>query len=220
MKKIIFPALLMLATVAGCAQTAVEKNTNQFETAMVNNLKQLDTAATASTLISLANAFERIGKAEKTRWEPFYYAAYCYTIMAFTTPDNTSIDALADKAEELLLKADNIDNKNSEISCMFAMINSCRILVDPVSRFQTKGPEVNALLAKAKEENPDNPRIYLLQARVEMRTPEAFGGGKAVAKKSAETAVKKFETFQVKNVILPNWGASQAKELLERIDAL
>ena len=102
---------------------------------------------------------------------------------------------------------------------MFAMINSCRIMVDPVSRFQTKGPEVNELIGKAIRENQHNPRIYLLQARMQLRTPEAFGGGKNLAKQSAETAIEKFASFKPGNSISPNWGEAQAKSLLDKINA-
>ncbi|MFN2440363.1 MAG: hypothetical protein ABR503_14265, partial [Chitinophagaceae bacterium] len=221
MKKIIFLALV-ISSLHGLAkaQTAVSKkeNLSSFETAMLNNIRQMDTAATASTFIALANNFERIGNAEKSKWQPFYYASYCYTAMAFMSPDKTKIDGLADKAETFLQQAEDIEKNNSEISCLFAMINSCRILVDPVSRFQTKGKEVQTLLAKAKEEDNNNPRIYLLQARMQLRTPEAFGGGKKIAKESIEKAIEKFKTFTPKNIVSPAWGEAQAKALLEKIN--
>ena len=139
--------------------------------------------------------------------------------MAFMSPDKSKIDWLADKAEAFLQQAEAIEKNNSEICCMFAMINSCRILVDPVSRFQTKGREVQAFIAKAIEENPNNPRIYLLQARMQLRTPEAFGGGKKIAKESVETAIEKFKNFTPENSISPAWGEGQAISLLEKINA-
>lgn len=160
MKKIIFLALV-ISSLHGIAkaQTAISKKekTSAFESAMLNNFRQMDTAATASTFIALANNFERIGNAEKSKWQPFYYASYCYAAMAFMSPDKTKIDWLADKAEAFLQQAEAIEKNNSEISCLFAMINSCRIMADPVSRFQTIGKEVQIFLAKAKEENSKTP---------------------------------------------------------------
>jgi hypothetical protein len=221
MKKLstLFLAIAIVATNvnAQTSNTSV-KQSSAFEAAMLTNIRQMDTASGPASLITLANNFERIGNAEKTKWQPFYYASYCYTAMAFMSPDKSKIDWLADKAEALLQQADAIDKNNSEISCMFAMINSCRIMVDPVSRFQTKGKEVNMLLAKAMQENEGNPRIYLLQARMQLRTPEAFGGGKNVAKASAETAIEKFKTFVPENAIAPSWGEQQAKALLAKIN--
>ena len=167
---------------------------------------------------TLANNFERIGNAEKNKWQPFYYAAYCYAAMAFQTGDKTAIDALADKAEAFTGLAESIENNNSEITTLMAMINSCRILVDPMGRFPTKGREVNDLLAKAKEQNDANPRIYLLQARMQLYTPEAFGGGKTLARQTAEKALQKFTHFQLPSSIAPNWGASQTQSLLDKIN--
>jgi hypothetical protein len=202
------------------AQTAsTPKYSAAFESAMKMSIAQLDTASSGGSFMSLANNFERIGNAEKNQWQPFYYAAYCYVVMAYLSPDKTKIDFLADKAEALLQQADAIDKNNSEISCMFAMINSCRVLVDPMSRFPTKGVEAQMQLEKAKQQNADNPRIYLLQARMQLRIPEGLGGGKKVAKESAELAMQKFNNFKPENSIAPNWGAQQAKSLLDKINA-
>jgi hypothetical protein len=218
MKKIILSAIVIAFTLGLNAQTSKKENNPAFISAMQINIKQLDTASSATTLIAVANNFERIGTAEKNKWQPFYYAAYSYTVLAFMSPDKTKIDWLADKAESFLQQAEAIEKNNSEISVLFAMINSCRIMVDPVSRFQTKGKEVQALLAKATQENAGNPRIYLLQARVQLRTPEAFGGGKKIAKESVETAIEKFKTFTPENTIAPAWGEGQAISLLEQIN--
>ncbi|HEY0042372.1 MAG TPA: hypothetical protein VGB71_16985 [Flavisolibacter sp.] len=219
MKKIIF---ILLTTIGlqqfAIAQTSASiKEPTAFENAMLKNISQLDTASNATTLIALANNFERIGNAEKTTWQPFYYAAYCYVAMAFQSHDKSAIDPLADKAEAFIQQAEAVEKNNSEITTLSAMINACRITVDPVSRFQTKGKEVHASLAKAKEENAANPRIYLLQAQMQLRTPEAFGGGKVVAKKSAEIALEKFKVFQPSTSIHPKWGEEQAKSLLQKI---
>ncbi|HKH62153.1 MAG TPA: hypothetical protein VKA49_15030 [Flavitalea sp.] len=197
--------------------TVTKKEFPSFESAMLQNIAQIDTVSAPSVLVTIANNFERIGQVEKTKWQPWYYASYCYTAMAFMSPDKTKIDLLADKAESLLQQAEAIEKNNSEITTLFAMINSCRIMVDPVSRFPTKGKEVHELINKAKIENEHNPRIYLLQARMELRTPEAFGGGKDIAKLSAEKAIEKFTTFKPEDRISPNWGEAQAKSFLAKI---
>jgi hypothetical protein len=186
---------------------------------MKMNIAKLDTASSGESLTNLANNFERIANAEKTQWQPYYYASYCYVVMAYLSPDKTKIDLLADRAEALLQQADAIDKNNSEISCMFAMISSCRLLVDPMGRFPTKGAEAQSQLEKAKQQNADNPRVYLLQARMQLRIPEGMGGGKKIAKASAELAVQKFNNFKPENSIAPNWGAQQAKSLLDKINA-
>ena len=220
MKKLCLIISFLLASHLTKAQITADTNTGAaFETAMLENIRQLDSASSTSEFVRLANSFERIAAAEKLKWQPFYYAAYCYTAMAFMSPDKTKIDDLADRAEAILQQAGTIEPNNAEVSCLFAMINSCRIMVDPVNRFQTKGKEVQAMLQKAKAENIDNPRIYLLEARMQLRTPEAFGGGKKIARESAEKAVAKFNNFIPHNAMAPNWGKGQAESLLAKINA-
>lgn len=197
------------------SQNATKEN-SQYTTIMAGFVKQVDTASTASTLMDLANTFERIGKAEKTKWLPFYYASYCYAMLAVKS-EPASIDQLADRAESLLQVAEGIDGNNSEITSLFAMIHSSRIMVDPVARFQTYGKEVHALLGKAKVQNPNNPRIYFLEARLLSKTPEMFGGGRKVAKESADISVSKFNSFQPENAIVPHWGGAQAKDLANKL---
>lgn len=220
MKKIISAVMFFVFfwSVAFEQTTATKKEFSSFESAMLQNIAQIDTASSPTVLITIANSFERIGQVEKTKWQPWYYASYCYTATAFMSPDKTKIDLLADKAESLLQRAEDIEKNNSEITTLLAMINSCRIMVDPVSRFQTKGKEVQELISKAKMENEHNPRIYLLQARVQLRTPEAFGGGKDIAKLTVEKAIEKFATFKPNDNISPNWGEAQAKSLLAKIN--
>jgi hypothetical protein len=44
--------------------------------------------------------------------------------------------------------------------------------------------------------------------------PEAFGGGKAVAKKLFEKSVELFENFKPASALHPSWGKEQAAQLL------
>src|SRR5215831_8569927 len=123
----------LLAQPSGETGTATN---NKFINAMEANLKILDTAGNSATLIMLANNFERIGKAEQKQWQPYYHAAFCYSVMALNTPDKSGADQLADKAESYLALADALNKNNSEINTLKAMIIYARILVDPPGRWQ------------------------------------------------------------------------------------
>jgi hypothetical protein len=217
MRIIITSLILSLATVA-IAQTgkSVPVKISLYDSTMLTNIKKLDTA-TGSSFFVLANNFERIGNAEKTKWEPFYYAAYCYSVMAFMSHDKTKIDWLADKGDSYIQQAEVLEKNNAELSCLASMLTATRILVDPIGRFPVKGKEVTMLLEKAKRENPDNPRIYLQEAIMQLRTPEAFGGGKKIARASIEKSLQKFDTFIPATPLSPSWGKTQAKSLLEKI---
>jgi hypothetical protein len=94
---------------------------------METNLKILDTANTSTTLIMLANTFERIGNAEAKYWQPWYYAALCYEFLALKSPDKSMIDPLTEKAESYLEKATLLSKDNSEISALLGMIINTKI---------------------------------------------------------------------------------------------
>jgi hypothetical protein len=221
MKKQIFitAAFLMFSFSIQAQNTVLSKNINEFEMAMIENIKQVDTASTPYSLISLANNFERIGKVEKSRWEPTYYAAYCYATLAFLSADKDKVDGLLDKSEYYLQQAEAISKNNSEITSLYAMINSCRIIVDPINRFQAKRKVVFALLAKAKLENPENPRPFLIEANLLWRTPAVFGGGKKPSIQSLGIAIEKYKAFKPENLISPVWGETQSKSMFKKINA-
>jgi hypothetical protein len=219
-KQIFIAAAFIVAAFSIQGQKAVLVQTNtDFEAAMIENIKQIDTASTPNSLITLANNFERIGKVENTRWEPVYYAAYCYATLAFLQTDKDKVDVLLDKSEYYLQKAEEISKNNSEITSLYAMINSCRIIVDPINRFQTKRKVVFALLAKSKLENPGNPRPYLIEANLLWRTPSVFGGGKKPSIQSLETAIEKYKAFKPENAISPTWGETQSNLMIKKINA-
>jgi len=221
MKKAIFlfvTVFYALTDINAQPSASTPAENNKFITAMETNLKILDTASSPATLIMLANTFERIGNAESKYWQPWYYAALCYGFMASKTPDKSMIDPLTEKAEGYLEKATLLSKNNSEISALHGMIINLKILVDPPTRWQTYSPQSTALLETAKQQNPLNPRPYLIEARTKMFTPPAMGGGPDAARPIVEKALSNFKEFQPENSIAPVWGLAQTKMLQAKIN--
>jgi hypothetical protein len=210
-------AALMLSCKATAQTSASDEGNKKFIAVMETSLAQLDTASAPATFMTLANTFDRIANAEKVKWQPFYYAAYCYAVMAVSVPDKTKIDMLADQAELYLTQASTLKPGDSEISTLFAMIKSSRILVDPVSRWQTLGAEETQHLNNAKQQDANNPRPYLIEARIKYKTPEALGGGKEVAKQILAEGIEKFKVFKPVDSISPNWGSQSAIKFLDSL---
>lgn len=196
---------------------ATANGQDRYEAAMKQQVGLLDSASTfnPASLHALANTFERIAQAEQTQWLPYYYAAYCLVNEAFMTQDKTKVDPLSDKASLLAEKALALRGQDSELSCLLSLIAVSRIAVDPMSRGAKYGTESVELLEKAKEQNPENPRVYLLQGQNLLYTPEAFGGNKAKGKELINLALQKFSTFKPESGIAPRWGEVYAKELLK-----
>lgn len=204
--------------------TALSQSEKYLKT-MEAKVALLDSGNTADSWKDLANSFERIADAEKTQWLPFYYAAYC-NVMAgmFSMPqdgsfgDNSGIaDPYADKAEKLLNKAVEIGKPNTETYCVEKMIYGLRLMGNPMARFMTEGPKAEAALAKAKEANPNNPRIYILEAQDKFYTPEQYGGSKAEAKVLFEKAQSLFEVYKPDSSISPNWGRATITYFLSQM---
>lgn len=185
---------------------------SKYESGMQKGLEQLQASKTVEDMTSTSAFFERIADAEKDKWLPYYYAAYANYITGWMNP-KADKDKVAEKSKDLIAKAEAIE-KNAEIYCLRQMVAIQQMTVDPMTRWLTYGAEAKQALENAKQADPNNPRIYYLDGQSLFRIPEAFGGGKAVAKKSAEKSVKLFKTFKPVSPLHPNWGKAEAEKLL------
>ena len=210
MKKTILSVLVIFSCITIFAQS------DRYAPAMKKNIAMLDSAMQKGNAKELANNFERIGDAEKTQWLPYYYAAYCNILITYTENDKSKVDAIADKAEELITKAEGLAGKeNSEIDVIKSMIASAHMMVDPQSRYMKYGAASSSNIEKAKALNPTNPRPVYLEAQAKFYTPAAFGGGKDVAKPLFEKALTMFDTFKPETDLHPTWGKAAAQYFLD-----
>ncbi len=186
---------------------------SKYEGAMVKGLEQMKSAKTVEDFNAVSAFFERVADAEKDKWLPYYYAAYANHITGWINP-RADKDKVAEKSKDLLTKAEVIEKENSELYCLRQMIAIQQMTVDPMTRWQTYGAEGRAALEKAMKVDPNNPRIYYLDGQTLMNTPEAFGGGKAVAKKLFEKSLELYKTYPLASPMHPNWGKEDAEKLL------
>lgn len=209
MKKILSIILCLAVSTAIFAQS--EKYTN----AMKKNIAELETAMQKGGMPDLANNFERIADAEKTQWLPYYYASYCTVMNAFMEQDKSKTDAIADKAEQLVKKAEEVAGaENSETCVIKSMIASAHMMVDPQSRYMQYGQVSGLNLTKAKAMDPNNPRPVYLEGQAKFYTPEQFGGGKVPAKELFVKALEMFDKFQPASDLHPTWGKASTNYFL------
>jgi hypothetical protein len=210
MKKITLFCIAALVTITSFAQS------EKFVAAMKKNLAAMDSNfTTPANLVKMANSFERIAIAEKNQWLPYYYAAFCQVNAGFIEQDKSKVDAIADKATELINKADSIAPNNSEISCIKSMIASCHMLVNPMERWMQYGEASNSNMEAAMQQDPTNPRPYFLKGQGLRFTPEQFGGGCSTAKPQLETALAKYGSFKPASELHPSWGKQQVEGLIK-----
>jgi hypothetical protein len=188
-------------------------NAQKFEAAMEKGMMQFKEAKSTEEMLATSAFFERIAEAEKDKWLPYYYAAQTQILAAWMNPKSDK-DKVAEKANSLILKAELISANNSEIYCLKQMTAVLQLTVDAMSRWQTYGAIASEAIAKAKEADSSNPRPYVLEGQYLMNVPEAFGGGKAVAKKILEKSLILLENFKPASPLHPNWGKEQATTAL------
>jgi tetratricopeptide (TPR) repeat protein len=189
----------------------------RYHDAMLNTLEKFGRAATIQDLTDVANTFERIAQSESGEWLPLYHAAHAWLTMGFVEQDVKKKDAYFDKAQQLLDIAMKIAPDESELYTLQAFIYPGKITVDPMGRGPVLVGKMNEALDKAIRLNPDNPRSYYLRAVTLVNMPEAFGGGKAVARPIFETAREKFNQFKPVSSLWPNWGQDMNDEEIAKL---
>ncbi len=210
MKKILFVVILLAAVSTTQAQS------EKYLGAMAKNIATIPEAfSSKEKLVELSNSFERIAIAEKSQWLPYYYTALFQINATFVGGDFSNADAIADKANTLLMKADSLSPKNSEITTVKSMIGTLHMLVNPMQRYMKYAADIEGNLQLAMQQDPTNPRPFYLKAQNLKGTPESFGGGCETAKPLAETALAKYKAFKPESELSPIWGMKQTEEMLE-----
>ncbi len=206
--------LFLLAVVSFLATVSFAQS-EKYLASMRANIAAIDTSfKNPANLLDLANKFERIATAEKTQWLAYYYAALCQVNYTYMEQDKSKIDAIADKATELIDKADALQPNNSEISCLKSMIASAHMMVNPMQRFMEYGQEAQTFIDAAMQQDPTNPRPEYLKGQGLKYTPEQFGGGCVTAKPVLQSSLDKFNKFNPASDIHPNWGKKRVETLI------
>ncbi|MEP6948468.1 MAG: hypothetical protein ABI863_04315 [Ginsengibacter sp.] len=210
--------LVLLAAII-CFANITFAQSDKYMGAMKANIAQLDSLYAKNNFAELANNFERIAEAEKTQWLPYYYAAYCTITQAYadTSKDNSKKDVIADKAQQLIDKAETILGKeNSEIDVIKSMISTAHMMVDPQSRYMTYGPASSGFIEKSKSLDPTNPRPVLLEAESKYYTLIYMKQSTDGAKEYFDKANALNEKFKPETELSPNWGKTSLQYFLSQ----
>ena len=128
--KILFTLIFCFYTASGLIA-----DDGKYEKAMKKNISMIDSAHDVSSMIDVANRFERIANAEKNKWLPYYYTSLMYTITCFTDTVTEKKDEYLDKADYFIHIADSLEPNESENYVMMGMIAQGRLQIDPMNRY-------------------------------------------------------------------------------------
>lgn len=200
---------LLIAALAFLAVTASAND--RYTEAMQKNIEIVYKSKSVEEIQAAVNAFERIGDAEKSRWEPFYYASYGYLMVALKQNDPAGKDKHLDLALGVLKKASAVNPGESEIVALEGFIHMIRVSVDPASRGQQYSGLAMQSFGKAIAMNPENPRALSLMAQMQYGTAQFFGSPTTEACGTLNKALEKFETYKSTNPLAPVWGKQIAE---------
>lgn len=205
----IIPLLLALLVFTVVKSFAADKYTESMQ----KNIDSVYSSKSIAAIQRAVNSLERIGDAEKTKWEPFYYASFGYVMMATREKDAGIKDSYLDLALKANEKAKALQPGESEVIALEGFIHMIRVTVDPVSR----GPQYSSLafqaFGKAVGMNPENPRALALLAQMQYGTAQFFGSSTAEACGTNTKALEKFDSFKSSNALAPKWGRGMAEEM-------
>jgi hypothetical protein len=163
-----------------------------------------DSAKTYPQMLFASNQFKLIAKQNSQYWLANYYAAWSLAVTSFQAPQDNK-DPMLDEADAFFQKIQSIDSTNDEVAILGGMLSQARLSVAPMTRHGKYGAIAKAYFATAKKLNPNNPRIYYLEANSLFYTPKAFGGGAEKALPLYEKAESLFANDS-KDIQKPHWG--------------
>lgn len=168
-------------------------------------------------LTESSNLFERIAKAEKENWIPFYYAAYLEIITSFKEKDEAKLKAKLEKASGHLDTGLLYSKDNAEILIIQALLNTSYIKFDGQKYGMSMTGKNEVLFKKAMKLAPNNPRVILQKAEWDMGTARFFGKPLDPYCKDIEKAIELFKKEKKSDVqYSPSWGKERAEKALRQ----
>lgn len=186
---------------------------DHFVEAMQKSIGEIYHASSIEQYQIAVNKIERIGAAEKTRWEPFYYAGFGYIMMANLELDARKKDQYLDQALASVGKAKNLVEKESEVIALEGFVFMMRVTIDPASRGAEFAPRAMETFAKALALNPENPRAMVLSAQMQYGTAQFFGSSTQEPCENVKKAMVKFNSVYSSTPLAPQWGKAMAESL-------
>lgn len=203
---------LLLALLVFAASKFALAN-DQYTEVMQKNIEAVYKAQTPQEIQNIVNTFERIGEAEKTKWEPYYYASYGYLMIALREKEPAKVDGYLDLALKASAKASALNPTESEVTALEGFVHMIRVTVDPASRGQQYSGLAFQSFGKAVALNPENPRALALLAQMQYGTAQFFGASTKEACETLAKSLDKFTTYKSGNPLAPQWGREMAEEM-------
>ena len=166
-------------------------------------------------MTAASQLFERVSKAEPTKWKPAYYAATIEILESFGLKDEAQLKAKLTKAKELLDVAKSNSENNPEIIITQALLNTGYIAFDGQKYGMTLSGKNSQLYAKALAIAPNNPRVILGYAEWNMGSAKFFGKPTQPYCDEVKRAIQLGKEEKIDEEFYPKFMTSRAEEVLK-----
>jgi len=176
-----------------------------------------------SLLMQGHSMFERALATEPDNLLLQYHVAYAeYRLMTYLlNREQDRFDPVADKAVERLEGILRRKSDWSEAQALLSAVHGLQIAKN-WTRALTLGPKANRLAQQATENDPGNPRAWLMHAAQKLNTPRMFGGSIDEALEAYKKSGELFDNRVENDPLEPSWGYTDALVWLgityERLD--
>lgn len=167
-------------------------------------------------LTEASQLFERISKAEPTKWLPPYYAATVEVIGSFGLKDEAVLKAKLTKAQQFLDLAKSNSENNPEIMIIQAFLNLGYIAFDGQKYGMTLSGANAQLYAKALAIAPNNPRVILGNAEWNMGAAKFFGKSTKPYCEEIKRAIKFGKEEKIDIEFYPEFMLERAQKVLKQ----
>ena len=164
--------------------------------------------------VEAANLFERIAKAEKENWLPYYYASQIKIVQSFPMTEAAKKEQLLNEAQQLLDEAQQQGGDEVELMVLQAMLHTARLTVDPAVYAMKLSPVITGLYTKASKIAPQNPRLALSKTEWNMGSAKYFGEDPVVYCPDLKAGLKLFENEERSPMVAPAWGKERLQMLI------
>lgn len=190
-----------------------------YDKAMKETLGSMNEAQSSMDLLNTANKFERIAVAEKDKWLPYYYQAYCYVLASAMDSEATKTDAYLDMADTNIAKADQLKGDEVELLALKGFSAMMRIGVDPATRGQEYSMKSSSYLQQANKLDDSNPRVMLMLGQMQFGTAQFFNADTAPICELFKKASESFDNdAESADPLWPAWGKEQALFMLKKCE--
>jgi len=195
--------------------TSVMAQDSRYVEEMSKQIATVYSAQTTEELLAAVNSLDRIARVEKEKWEPSYYGAFGYIMLANREKDLSKKDGYLDEALDRVKQATAISKGNSEITALEGFVHMIRVSVDPAARGQQFSGMSMQAFGKALGQDPNNPRALALYAQMQYGTATFLKSSTAEACGMAKKALEQFIAAKNDQPLSPKWGREMTEGMLK-----